>query len=47
MPARGRSPYNLTILRSYIIHEVKNSPIGTDEEVDSHGDDSKDDMEEA
>jgi hypothetical protein len=48
MPARGSSPYNLTMLRSYIIHEVKNSPTATDEEVESHGDDSKDDdMEEA
>jgi hypothetical protein len=35
------------MLRSYIIHEVKNSPTDTDEEVESHGDDSKEDMEEA
>jgi hypothetical protein len=34
MPVRGSSPYNLTMLRSYFIHEVKNSLTGTDEEVD-------------
>ena len=47
MPVRGSGPYNLTMLRSYFIHEVNNSPTGTDEEVESHGDDSKEDMEEA
>jgi hypothetical protein len=47
-PARGRSPYNLTMLRSYIIHEIKNSPTGTIEDVETCGDNSKDDiMEEA
>jgi hypothetical protein len=36
------------LLRSYIIlHEVKNSPTGTDEEVESHGNDSNEDMKEA
>jgi hypothetical protein len=47
MPVRGGSPYNLTMLRSYFIHEVKNSPTGTDEEEESHGDDIGEDMEEA
>jgi hypothetical protein len=47
MPVRGSSPYNLTMLRSYFIHEVKNSPTGTNEEEESHGDDSREDMEEA
>jgi hypothetical protein len=47
MPVRGSSPYNLSMLRSYFIHEVKNSPTGTDEEEESHGDDSREDMEEA
>jgi hypothetical protein len=50
MPVRGSSPYNLTMLRSYFIHEeVKNSPTGTEEE-ESYGDDddnSREDMEEA
>jgi hypothetical protein len=42
MPMRGSSPYNLTMLRSYyFIHGVKNSSTNTDEEVESHGDDSK------
>jgi hypothetical protein len=47
MPVRGSSSYNLTMLRSYFIHEVKNCPTGTDEEEESHGDDSREDMEEA
>jgi hypothetical protein len=47
MPMRGSSPYNLTMLRSYFVHEVKNSPTATDEEEESHGDDSREDMEEA
>jgi hypothetical protein len=47
MPMRGSSPYKLTMLRSYFIHEVKNSPAGTDEEEKTHGDESREDMEEA
>jgi hypothetical protein len=47
MPMRGSSPYNLTMLRSCIFHEVKSSPNATDEEVESHEDDSKEGMEEA
>jgi hypothetical protein len=35
------------MLRSYFIHEVKNSPSGTDKEEESYGDDSREDMEEA
>jgi hypothetical protein len=35
MPVRGSSPYNLTMLRSYFIHEVENFPTGTDEEGES------------
>jgi hypothetical protein len=34
------------MLRNYFIHEVKNYPTGIDEE-ESHGDDSREDMEEA
>jgi hypothetical protein len=44
MPVRRSSPYNLTMLRCYFIHEVKNYPTGTDEEEESHGDDSREDM---
>jgi hypothetical protein len=48
MPMRGSSPNNLTMLRSYFVYEVKNSPTATDEEEESHGDDnSREDMEEA
>jgi hypothetical protein len=44
---RGSSPYNLTMLRSYFIHEVKKSPTGNDEEEEIHGDNSREDTEEA